>query len=105
MARKHVPALPPDKLAATMRKLRSLPIGDRAKTFLAQILIEAALPDRKDPDRLSATQAEHIRTTSQLMTDRMMGVVKRAGAALLNEISEEEFDRLVREAEAAEEEG
>lgn len=99
--RTHVPALPPDKLAATMRKLRGLPVSKRAKTALAQILIEAALPDRHDPDRLAADQADHIRTTSQLMTERAMATVKRAGKALLTEISTEEWERLVADADVA----
>jgi hypothetical protein len=94
---KNIPTIPPEQLGKLAVVLGRTKMNRRAKTSLMQILIEAATPDRHGPERLDGERAQNVKRSSEILTERAMSQVKRAGRALLD-MPDEEWNRLVEEA-------
>lgn len=90
-----IPAM--DDLIGALSALDRLPVSGRARRYLGNMLIEASTPDRHNPARLEPTHRENVKTTVERLTEHTMSVVQRGSAALLA-MSDEEWDRLVEEA-------
>lgn len=92
------PKLTPDRLLAAARALNRLPLDSAAAREVMAILLEAATPDRHDTSRLPGEHGENVRQTERFAGDHTKRVLRRAAEAL-RQISDEEWQELVDEAE------
>lgn len=93
-----VPKLPPDKLLAAARALRSAPLDSGVAREVMAILMEAATPDRHRPDRVAGAHGENMRATAGKVTRHTSRVLRRAAEGL-RAIPDDEWRRLVNEAD------
>jgi hypothetical protein len=101
--RDHIPALRGKRLVTALRAIERLPINRGARDALQQMLAEAALPDRHDPQRLGGERAELIRQAQEELHELTQTTLSRARAQLF-EIPDDEWERLVEEANRQDEE-
>lgn len=93
-----VPKLSPDKLLAAAEALRQLPLSSSVAREIMAVLLEAATPDRHDTDRLDGEHGENVRRTERLAKLHTSQVLRRAAEGL-RQISDDEWNELVAEAE------
>ncbi len=101
--RDHIPALRGRRLVTALRAIERLPINRGARDALQQMLAEAALPDRHDPQRMDGERADLLRQAQQELVALTETTVSRASAELLA-MDDKEWERLVEEANQDEEE-
>lgn len=101
--REHIPALRGRRLVTVLRAIERLPVNGGARAALQQMLVEAALPDRHDPQRLGGARAALVRQAQEELQALTEATLSRARAQLLA-LSEEEWERLVEEAARQDEE-
>lgn len=101
--RDHIPALRGKRLVTVLRAIERLPVNRGARQALQQMLAEAALPDRHDPQRLGGERAELIRQAQEELQALTQQTLRRARAQLF-ELSDEEWERLIEEANRQDEE-
>ncbi len=101
--RDHIPALRGKRLVTVLRAIERLPVNRGARDALQQMLVEASLPDRHDPARLGGERAELIRQAQEELAALTQTTLSRARAQLF-ELSDEEWERLVAEANEQDEE-
>jgi len=92
--RTHISAVPAKKLPAVLRAVDLLPVNKQAKRAIQDMLVEAALPNRTDPDRLDPVRAMHIREARAELAALTEKTISRASDAL-RALADEEWDRLV----------
>lgn len=95
--RDHIPTLRGKRLVTVLRAIERLPVNGGARAALQRMLVEAALPDRHNPQRLSGERAELIRQAQEELHALTQQTLSRARAQLF-EIPDEEWERLVDEA-------
>jgi len=93
-----VPKLPPDKLLAAARALRSAPLDSGVAREVMAILLEAATPDRHRLDRVTGAHGENMRQTAGKVTRHTSRVLRRADEGL-RAIPDDEWRRLVDDAD------
>lgn len=93
-----VPKLPPDKLLAAARALRSAPLDSGVAREVMAILLEAATPDRHRLDRVAGAHGENMRQTAGKVTRHTSRVLRRAAEGL-RAIPDDEWRRLMNEAD------
>lgn len=93
-----VPKLSGSKLAAAAKILPQLPIDADVTREVMATLIEAATPDRHDTARLDGEHGENVRRTERLAKSHTSQVLRRAADGL-RQISDDEWNELVAEAE------
>lgn len=96
--RTHIPAVPAEKLPTVLRAVDLLPVNKRAKRAIQDMLVEASLPNRTDPDRLDPVRAMHIREARAELAELTTKTVSRASASLRN-LSDDDWDFLVNAAD------
>jgi len=97
-----MPDVPPsDDLLSAVLAVGRLPLSKRARKHLQNILAEATIPDRLHPSRLEPSHTHNIQAGMARLTERTLSVLERAATALLD-MSEDEWQRLVDEANADE---
>lgn len=78
--RDHVPALKGKALTNALRAIELLPFGAGARQDLQAIVLEAATPDRHNPQRLPVATARRIRRTQQAISDHSDAITQRVKA-------------------------
>lgn len=92
--RTHIPAVTGKKLSAMLKTVDKMPVNKHAKQAIQDMLVEASLPNRSDPERLGPERAEHIREARAELAALTEKTISRASDAL-RALSDEEWDRLV----------
>ena len=100
--RSHIPALRGKRLVTVLRAIDRLPVNRGARQALQQMLVEAALPDRHDPARLGGERAALIEQAQEELQALTQQTLSRARAQLF-EMSDEEWEQLVEEANRGDE--
>jgi hypothetical protein len=95
--RDRIPALRGRQLVTALRAIERLPVNRGAREALQQMLAEAALPDRHDPQRLGGERAALIRQAQEELHTLTQSLLSRARAELFA-LPDEEWERLVEEA-------
>lgn len=99
--RKHIPALDPAKLTLALQQLEALKVSKAAKQQIADMLQAAANPDSEHPTVVMATlpgeRKHNVQQTAQALKQVTSSVTRRGKQALI-EMSDEEWQKLVDEA-------
>ena len=100
-ARKHIPALSPEKLELALQELETLKLTPAAKTQLGDMLKAAANPNSERADVVIKTmtpeEQANIAATITSLTGVQDSIVARGKQALMD-MSDEEWQSLVDEA-------
>jgi hypothetical protein len=98
--RTHLPALPPERLELTLRRLQELKVDDLIKKQVGDILKAASNPDHGKIDvvvkSLPKKRREMIGKTAREVQKVTKSITAR-GMAALDEMSDEEWERLLDE--------
>ena len=86
-----------DDLLGALAAVDRLPISKKARRELKKMLREASTPDRRNPRRAEPAHREIIQTYMARYTRKTLSVMERGTKALMS-LSDEEWDRLVEEA-------
>jgi DNA-binding transcriptional regulator/RsmH inhibitor MraZ len=99
--RKHIPALGAEHLAFVLETLHALPVEPAIQRQIEAMMVAAANPNAERPDVVVASLDEARRTNCEQTIRQVAGIqrgVLSRGKQGLRDISDEEWDRLVAEA-------
>lgn len=98
----HIPPLAPERLQIVLQTLQKLDITPEAKRLVENILRAASNPDAESPETLIKGLPEEQRasvTETRKQLDTLFTDVGKRGRKALMDMSDEQWDLLVREAE------